>query len=1192
MRKTLIATALAGFVSLCAFAAPEGSPSLYFHSDAFAQIGSDNRFSFLIGVKEPGNYTFVDGAGSQDVQLVPVTVDSEGNYLGTWVSLSVNAEGGISVYGDASNIDVIIANGGYVTEVDLSSCTDLDILDLEHNALQKLDLTPFTKLEAIYLSDNPFTAETPLVIGAPKDYLQILEVDIVDHMDQNFNLSDYPNLVVFDGYHNMTLKNVDPTGCPELMSLSVEMTQCESLDVTQNPKLYSLNISESRITQIDLSQNPELVHFYASHDSGFVNTDVKLQDIDLSHNPKLQTLVIGGNGFESVDLSHNTLLNRVNLKRNALTSLNLDNNPDIVSLNIMDNNFDFATLPLPGVNWVEYFYRQNPMPVARSIKAGSSIDLSSRVLREGGVTSARVWRRVVGGENTLLDESDYSYVNGVITFPKALTDSVYVEFANTLFTDYTITTSSFMVKSEADFGQPSRIVSFISSDSRPVSFTVGMAGASEANPKTIYVDWGNGTRVPFTITADVDLDAAANISGMPSGQVSIYVPEEEVLTMLVMDEVPLASINLNNATELAALSLSGCGLYEIDTQYNRCLRHLDVSDNQLRTLNLAGVYGDYEKNVLSTIDASDNMLFSYSNIATRSTVNLDLSGNQLETIDLKNYDQLVNLDLSGNKLTSVDLDHLAVAENVDLSDNEIKEINTCKSHAPANFNVTDNRLTYISLPDPASQCDGYLYAPQKKIVIPEQAPIINLSDEMAAVNGIPTSITWKKADGTVLTEGTDYICTDGATTFLNASLGRVYAELTNSGFPQLADENVLATTETQVVGAPTHTVASFTTLGGQGSVIFAATEPMQLYIDWNGDRSNMTAYEVGTSYQEYPVESVSPNTKVNIFASNADDAAKVNVFSIYGLKLDDVDLSPLTGVYSLNIGGAGIDEDDIVMPVAPGLGELTLTGNNFSSYPYAEKYPNLHNLNISDNKLAQFDCSAVPSVDYLVISGNQITDLNLAGSNAWSVMAERNQIESVELEGANNLEQLVLTENLLSEIDIESVKNTLNAIVLVGNRFTFATLAHLLDYPSLSIFYYGNQAPMDVECIDGKVDLSSQAMVNGTPTAFAWYVGVPEYDDDGQLVGNLLTEGVDYTIENGVTTFINFPKDEVMCLMTNDELPNLLLYTNLLRVAGINGIEADDADAPIYTLQGLRVTDASRLRPGIYIRDHKKIVIK
>ena len=152
-------------------------------------------------------------------------------------------------------------------------------------------------------------------------------------------------------------------------------------------------------------------------------------------------------------------------------------------------------------------------------------------------------------------------------------------------------------------------------------------------------------------------------------------------------------------------------------------------------------------------------------------------------------------------------------------------------------------------------------------------------------------------------------------------------------------------------------------------------------------------------------------------------------------------------------------------------------------------------------------------------------------------------IDEVTFTNAPMLEQLVLNTNNLDHIDIRPVQNTLNALSLVNNRFTFATLPLQADFPRLNVYYYGNQAPMDVQCIDGKVDLSSQAVIDDIATSYTWYAGVPEYDaETGQITGNLLTEGTDYEIEGGVTTFLKQPEDQVICMMANDSFPNLSLY--------------------------------------------------
>ena len=211
----------------------------------------------------------------------------------------------------------------------MDGCANLEILDLSHNELKRLDLSPFTKLQALYLSDNTFTAETPLKVGPNKPNLAILEIDIIEHLDQSFNLSDYPSLISFDAYHNTDLYNVDPTGCPELAVMSLELTNVATLDVSQNTELTRLNISDSRITDIDLSHNTALTNFLAQHTSGTINTDVRLNAVDVTNNPNLTLLSLVGNNLADINLSNNPALVTINLRRNSLSAIDLANNPNL-----------------------------------------------------------------------------------------------------------------------------------------------------------------------------------------------------------------------------------------------------------------------------------------------------------------------------------------------------------------------------------------------------------------------------------------------------------------------------------------------------------------------------------------------------------------------------------------------------------------------------------------------------------------------------------------------------------------------------------------------------------------------------------------------------------------------------------------------------------------------------------------------
>lgn len=63
----------------------------------------------------------------------------------------------MKIYGDASLVDYFDGEGAYIEWIDFGDCTNLEIIDLQHNALKRLDLSKYTKL-------RPFTSPaTPLL---------------------------------------------------------------------------------------------------------------------------------------------------------------------------------------------------------------------------------------------------------------------------------------------------------------------------------------------------------------------------------------------------------------------------------------------------------------------------------------------------------------------------------------------------------------------------------------------------------------------------------------------------------------------------------------------------------------------------------------------------------------------------------------------------------------------------------------------------------------------------------------------------------------------------------------------------------------------------------------------------------------------------------------------------------------------
>ncbi len=1211
----LLLTAAASQLPFNAIAAESEKPIVTLLTNVYQESPSGS-YTITLGTDSETEYYDIDfGNGLEEAVVEPWTV-VDGAVKGSNFSFTPNEAGYIKIYGNASQLSLLMVDGAFITEADLSQCTGLSVLSLQHNSLKALDLSPLSNLTAIYLSDNPFSAETPLKIGGNKPKLQILEIDIVDHLDQSFNLSDYPALMVFDAYHNTDLWNLDPSGCPNLHTCSLEMTNVSSLDVSHNPKLSRLNISETRITSIDLSKNTELQHFLAGHFSGNVNTEYYLRGIDLSHNPNLAIVDLTNNRLESIDLSHNPAITHLYLKNNKLTSIDLTNNTNLYSVYLSGNYMDYATLPLPKETWGEYFYLQNSMSVSRSIAKDAPLDLSTRVLREGTTTTAKVFAVPYDGEDVELDPSYYTYNDGTITFNAVPTDSVYVRYSNSLFADYSMFTTPFMVKDASEIGQPSKIVSFTLGAGHSGKFEacVGMAGASSDTPKNFLVDFGDGRLEACQATSALSEEASnvtKNFNGSSAGRViSIYIPEGDVMTSLRVKDMPLASIDLSKATELTELTLSNCALTAIDLAYNRCLRTLNIAGNKLSKVDLSGIYGDYEKNMLRDIDASDNQLTEFKIMATITTRDLDLSNNRLTAYSLKDFDNLESVDLSGNLLEGeFSLAYQGGAKSIDLSDNDITSLVYDTFSDLEALDISNNRFTLASLPYMPSQ-KGYVYAPQKPYQLYEKAPAINLSEQnRVLVDGEGTIFVWKKASGETLVEGVDISIKGGAAKFLNTSLGKVYCEMSNPAFPAFKGNDIYRTTEVEVVGVPTTVVANFTTTeDGVGSVTFTADRDTQLYIDWRGDGSDFVPYDLTTTYTRFSDQRAYANANVKVYTYGTPE--EITVFSISGMPLADFDATPLTNLVNLTVTDAGLTPDKIKLPECAGLKEFCLDNNALTEYPYAETYPDLVSLSLTGNKLTSFDASPLKRLQTLSLAHNEISSVKFDNPALWGVDLQHNRLTSFTAAGVNALEQLFLSNNLLTEVDIMSLRRTLRALYLTGNRLTFATLPVQGLFPYLTTYYCGNQEQITPETsfVDGylRVDLSSQSKVSDVATEYIWYLGEPVYDSEqGTLTGETLIVDDEYAIADGVTTFNEADSEKVVCVMTNASFPGMYLRTIPLsmRDSGVESVQADiqgDSDiVNVYNVQGIcvrtnvRRSEATQgLHTGIYIVDGKKILVK
>lgn len=1135
-------------------------PIAVLNTNAFAQQGSANRFHIVVG-GTPGEYIDVDcGFGTVEVELKPAVIQ-DGVITASYITCSVSSAGTVKIYGNASDIDYFEAEGCYLRSADISQLKNLTVLDLEHNELEGLDLSGLNKLQAIYVNDNPFSQGSPLKIGANKPDLQILEMGTSGWLDQSFNLSDYPSMISFDAFGCETLYNLDPSGCPNLVRLTADATPLSTVDVSKNSKLQILNVSDTRITSIDVTQNPLLQQLYVGHQS-HLNNNYHFKSLDVTKNPYLIYLFCGGNEIKELDLSHNPELIDLKAPHNLLEKIDLSNNKKLLSVSLSYNYIGYADLPFDPGTWIEYNYKQNPIPVKRSYKVGTPIDLSARMLRAGTITTARLMKKNEGDFTNPIevDAALYSYSNGVITVNEAMPDSLCITYSNDRFPDETISTSYFMVKSDADFGKDNCAVSFVPTGKAgtPLSFKLRIASATVT--PSMSVDFGDGTPVAIA-SSELGADGYYNITGTCAGDtVRVMLPEEVDATGLQIANLPLSSLNIADAPLLSDLSLIGTTLPALDLIKHRCIETLVLNGNNFGAFSLKAMNNNFAKTMLLNLDISNNKISTLEFDGFEGIRNINISNNALTELNLATANDASVINISGNKLSAISLAKCDALEEIDLSNNQISEITMPEIPVLKSMNIANNNMTINNLPAPSYFSGNYTYAPQLNIVAPVKGPGADFSQQVRALNGALTEFKWHTTSGEALVLGTDYSINNGITTFLAPSVGKeVYCKITHPAFPQF-NSAPLTSTSMQVAAPPTDVIATFTTTGSDtANLSLAATgNNSSVFIDWKGDNSYLTMYELGATYRSFTAKTT-PGAKVRILTYA--DADPLSVFSITGAGLEDVDLSQLSKASTINLGNA--KAANIKLPTeTANLAELFLQGNKLTKIDLS-KYPKLYYLSLNNNAFeGEFDFSKMPNLQLASMTGNKLTSVILNNSMLWALDLSGNLLTEVDLSNVMGIEQLGLSNNRLTKLNILRHRN-IKQLNIDRNYFRFSTLP---PTRLVSISYvYSNQAPIEIPTGSNCIDLSAENTAGGQSTQFRWFLDQVTQDENGNYVGEELVAGDEYTLANGVTTF-TYPFENVIGLLTNPAFPNLALFTTKTTVTDVNEVE-NNADFAV-TISG------------------------
>ena len=322
------------------------------------------------------------------------------------------------------------------------------------------------------------------------------------------------------------------------------------------------------------------------------------------------------------------------------------------------------------------------------------------------------------------------------------------------------------------------------------------------------------------------------------------------------------------------------------------------------------------------------------------------------------------------------------------------------------------------------------------------------------------------------------------------------------------------------------------------------------------------------------------------------NAATLTELDIHQNNLKSIDLSALTALTSLTAGANDFTTIDLSANTELTKIDLSNVKNNgVLTALDLSKNTKLTTIVASGNQLTTLDFSNNPLIKTFTCLNNQLTSVTIGANTAkgHTFQFGGNKLTKFSLKDATNLSTsfVYLRDNELTELELPTA---VRRIWVDGNNFTLAQLYAMKSLASQTFTYATTytkenaQAPLAITTDGGKVDLSAQAKLGETATVFTW--------KDAE--GTALAEGTDYTVANGVFTFLK-SFNAIHCEMTNAELNAFTAEkpykTTAIDVvaSGINDIKAQDGKAQIFNLAGQRV---DTLKKGINIMNGKKVMVK
>lgn len=481
------------------------------------------------------------------------------------------------------------------------------------------------------------------------------------------------------------------------------------------------------------------------------------ESFDISANTKLTTLTVNGCGFSTLDISNQTALKTLNAQWNELTSIDLSKMVLSGGIAMLAHNA-LKTLVIPagttGMTRLNVAY--NALTFAKLPAVGITKTESNYVytpqdavkisLTADNVADLSALAKVGDKESVfvwkqgtdVLPETAYTVNNGVFKFTADVKD-VYCEITNEALPKLTLTTSQV-----TSLGLLPKLMTIdvVVPDGAAKTFNSFGINTEAEGGQDIFIDWGDGTPVAASLAYSTSDYAPEDIEGEVKGnKITVYGNPEKITYVAVN-----GSYDWTTGAPVKAMATA------VDLSALTSLKKLNLSYNQIETLDLTA------NRSLTVLNLNSNKLTKFDH---------DLP--ELTELNLGNYGSNADKKYGDNKFTEINFSKLPKLSNLTVSYMEypldftkienvgtvyaigcgLTSVDFSKSTKLTYASLNYNKLTNVDATGITGKANLFLIGNEiTAVTLPKSLGNVNLSNNkltfatLPAVNSISGTLTY------------------------------------------------------------------------------------------------------------------------------------------------------------------------------------------------------------------------------------------------------------------------------------------------------------------------------------------------------------------------------------------------------------------------------------------------------------------